>query len=156
MRAVISSSALRCGLFTVLLTGSLLVAQDKKSETKPADGVKKSQNRLPQNYGKLNLAEDQRKKILDIQAGYDPKIDELNAQLEALKEKQRAEVEAVLTPDQLKQLATIKAEAKKKSDDEKAAKAKGKGKATETAAVEKTEPAKKVEPEKKPVVEKKP
>lgn len=157
MKAAFGTAGLRCSLFAILMAGSLLVAQDKKPETKaPAAGTKKTVNRLPNNYGKLDLAEDQKKKILEIQAGYDPKIDELNAQLKALKEKEQAEVEAVLTPDQKKKLDEIKAEAKKKSDEDKAAK-KGKGgdKKTDDAAPTK-EPGKKTDGEKKPEGDKKP
>ena len=150
MNAVFSTAGLRCSLFAVLMAGSLLIAQEKKADSKASAAAKKAQNRLPNNFAKLDLADDQKQKIRDIQASYDPKIDELQAQLKALKEKEQTEVEAVLTPDQLKQLTTIKAEAKKKSDDEKAAKTKGGGKKTEA------EPAKKADGEKKPATEKKP
>lgn len=154
MKLVLSTTGLRCSLVAVLMAGSLLVAQEKKAETKAPAAAKKSVNRLPNNYAKLGISEDQKKKILEIQAGYDPQIAALNAQLKALKDKEQVEVEAVLTPEQLKQLETIKAEAKKKSDD---AKAKGKGgeKKVEVAPST-TEPARKVEAEKKPVTEKKP
>jgi Spy/CpxP family protein refolding chaperone len=109
----LSTAGLRCSLLVVLMAGSLLVAQDKKPEAKAPAGAKKSVNRLPNNFGKLNLSDEQKKKILDIQAANDPKIAELTAQLNALKDKEQADVEAVLTPDQAKQLAEIKAAAKK-------------------------------------------
>lgn len=148
MKSLLSTAGLRCGLFAVLMASSLLVAQDKKSEAKAPAAAKKAVNRLPNNFAKLGLTDEQKKKILDIQAANDPKIAELTAQLKALKEKEMAEVEAVLTADQSKQLADIKAAAKKKADDDKAAaKAKGGEKKAETAA---TEPAKKPATEKKP------
>ena len=154
MKSLVGTTGLRCSLFAVLMAGSLLIAQDKKPEAKAPAAAKKAANRLPNNFAKLGLTDEQRKKILDIQAGNDPKIAELNAQLKALKDKEMAEVEAVLTLDQSKQLAEIKAAAKKKADDDKAAaKAKGGEKKAETAA---TEPAKKPDAEKKPATEKKP
>ena len=148
-------TGLRCSLFAVLLAGSLLIAQEKKPDAKAPAGAKKAVNRLPNNFAKLGLAEDQKKKIRDIQAGYDPQIAALTAQLNALKDKEQAEVEAVLTPDQQKQLATIKSDAKKKADDEKAAKAKG-GDKKPAVAPATAEPTKKPEAEKKPATEKKP
>ena len=150
MKMALSTMGLRCSLVAVLMAGSLLVAQEKKAEIKAPAAAKKSVNRLPNNYAKLGISEDQKKKILEIQAGYDPQIAALDAQLKALKDKEKSEVEAVLTPEQLKQLETIKAESKKKSD-----KGKG-GEKTAAVAPAATEPAKKVEAEKKPVTEKKP
>ncbi len=153
MKSSLSTAGLRCSLFVVLMAGSLLVAQDKKPDAKAPS--KKVVNRLPNNFGKLGLTDEQKAKILEIQAANDPKIAELNAQLKALKDKETADVEAVLTADQQKQLADIKAAAKKKSDDDKAAaKAKGKGgdKKPEAATTE----VKKPETEKKPTTEKKP
>lgn len=159
MKTGMGMTGLRCSLFAVLLAGSLLIAQEKKPDAKAPAGAKKVVNRLPNNFAKLGLAEDQKKKIRDIQAGYDPQIAALTAQLNALKDKEEAEVEAVLTPDQQKQLATIKSDAKKKADDEKAAKAKAKGgdkKPAVTGPPAINEPAKKPEAEKKPATEKKP
>ena len=148
MKSLLNGAGLRCSLFAVLMAGSLLMAQEKKAEVKAPAAAKKSVNRLPNNFAKLSLSDEQKKKILDIQAANDPKIAELNAQLKALKDKEMADVEAVLTPDQSKQLAEIKVAAKKKADDDKAAaKAKGGEKKAETAA---TEPAKKPATEKKP------
>jgi len=147
MKSLLSGAGLRCSLFAVLMAGSLLVAQDKKPEGKAPAAAKKSVNRLPNNFAKLSLSDEQKKKILDIQAANDSKIAELTAQLNALKDKEQADVEAVLTPDQSKLLAEIKAAKKKADDDKAAAKAKGGEKKAETAA---TEPAKKPATEKKP------
>lgn len=96
----------------LMAAGSILVAQEKKAETK---GAKKAAGRLPGNFGKLNLTDEQKTKIYAVQASYESKLDELNAQLKALKEKQAAETEAVLTPDQMKILTGLREEAKKKA-----------------------------------------
>lgn len=157
MTTILRSSGLRCGVLAVLLTGSLLVAQEK-SESKPAAkpaAAPKAQVRLPDNFAKLSLADDQKKKIYGIRATYSEQISQLEAQLKALREKEMAEVETVLTPDQLKLLTGIRAETKKKLDDARAA---AKAAAEKKAESEKkAEPAKKAEPEKKPATtEKKP
>ena len=157
MRTALRKTGLRCGLFTVLMAGSLLIAQDKpaekKGETKPAAPAKKAQNRLPTNFRKLSLTEDQTKKIYDIQASYDPKISELKAQLKLLEDKEQSDVEAVLTQDQLKQLASIREESKKKRTE--GAKAKSDAKKPATTAAAADAPAK-VPTETKPEAEKKP
>lgn len=160
MSIALRRAVLRCGLLTVLMAGSMLIAQDqtadKKGETKPAAPARKAQNRLPTNYRKLNLSEDQTKKIYDIQASYDPKISELKAQLKLLEDKEQSDVEAILTPEQLKQLTTIREESKKKKAEDAKAKANAKKSGTAVAEPAKPEPAKKPDGEKKPEADKKP
>jgi hypothetical protein len=147
MQTKFGMTGMRCALCAMLMAGSLLIAQDKKGDTKgTAPAAAKGKSRLPSNFGKLNLADDQKTKIYGIQASFDPKIDELEAQLKVLKDKEQAEVEAVLTPEQSKQLATLKAEAKKKKADD--AKAAAKAKPADVPVT--VEPAKKTTPEKKP------
>jgi len=86
------------------------------------------QLRLPAHFGKI-VDETQRQKIYDIQREYGPKIQELRAQLKALIDERDKKIQAVLSADQVKELAKAK----------EAARAKRKKK-TEAAAV--TEPAK--------------
>lgn len=115
MKNALRASGLLGSFMVVLVASSLLVAQDAK---KPA----KAKNRLPTNYGKLDLSEEQRTKIYGVQASYDPKIDDLTAQLNALKAKQTSEIEAILKPEQLKKLTELRAAAKAKSAADAAAK----------------------------------
>ncbi len=152
MKAAMRAGGLCGGVATMFLVGSLLFAQEaKKSETKApeakAEVAKKVVNRLPNNYAKLSLTDEQKKKIYSVRSTYASKIDELEAQLQSLKDKEQAEIETVLTADQLKLLGSIRAESKQKQEAAKAAK----------AAEKKTEaePAKKVEAEKKPAADKK-
>ena len=94
MKTMIGSTGLRGSLLAVLLAGSFLMAQDKKEVTKEAaPAAKPAPVRLPDNFGKLNLAEDQKKKILGIRSTYASKIDDLEAQLKAMKEKEMTEAE---------------------------------------------------------------
>jgi len=135
-------------LMIALTVGSFVTAQEKKADpAKPGDAkaaatAKKPGNRLPQNFAKLGLSEEQKTKIFAVQATYSSQIDDLEEKLKALKEKQSTEIEAVLLPDQAKQLADIRAMAKKKTA-EKAKPATPAAGTTSPAAA--TEPAKKVE-----------
>lgn len=152
MQAKVRAGGLWCSVLAVLVAGSLVFAQDeKKPEGKGGakGGAKKVQNRLPDNYGKLNLSDEQKAKIYAVQAANQPKIAELNAQLKALKDQIQAEVDAVLTPDQLKLLGDIRAEAKKKQAD-------GKAKApTDKKPDAAAAPEKKPDGDKKPAPDKK-
>ena len=104
-----------------------VVAQDSgkpvKTEKKD-DGAKKtakSVDRLPANYAKIGVSDDQRKKIYEIQNKYDKDIAALQKQLADIKAKELAEVEAVLTPEQKKSLETANEESKKKAAEKKKA-----------------------------------
>ena len=78
-------------------------------EDKPA--AKKPKGRLPGGYGKLGLSGEQRRKIYGIQDSYRDRIEELERQLDALKEQRDAEIVAVLTPEQKQ---TLEAQLKEK------------------------------------------
>lgn len=80
-------------------------------DEKPA--AKKTRLRLPNNYGKLGLNQEQRQRIYAIQADYGKRIDELEAQLAALREKRDQECLGVLTPEQKQKLADILKEREK-------------------------------------------
>lgn len=115
-----------------------VVAQDSgkavKAEKKD-DGAKKvakSGDRLPANYAKIGISDDQRNKIYEIQNKYDKDIAALQKQLADIKAKEQAEVEAVLTPEQKKSLQTANEEAKKKAAEKKKAGEKGSEKAEKT------------------------
>jgi len=100
------------GGLLLLLAGGFLVAQD-------AD--KKATGRLPNNYGKLGLTDAQRQKIYSTQAKYGEQIDALIKQVEELRQKRDAEIEAVLTPEQRENLKKLTAETAKKSAAKKSA-----------------------------------
>jgi len=96
----------------VLLSAAAVTGQDKKAKNK----------QLPQNYGKLGLSDDQKKRIYAIQDEYGDKIADLAKQLETLRKKQREEMAAVLTDDQkdaLKKILSEKAGDTKPAPDKK-------------------------------------
>ena len=76
---------------------------------------KEFRGRLPAYYGRV-VDDAQRKKIYAIQGEFAPGIDALKAQLAALTEERNKQVEAVLSPEQLKTVEDFKAEAKAKRD----------------------------------------
>jgi len=88
-------------------------------EAKPKK--KEFSGRLPIYYNRV-VDKKQRDKIYAIQREYTPKIDALKAQLEALMTDRDKEVEAVLTQEQLKTVEKLRASAKAKQDQAKAAK----------------------------------
>ena len=85
--------------------------------TKPAK-KKESRGQLPAYYGQV-VDKQQREKIYAIQGEYAPKIDALKAQLAALIAERDEKVAAVLTPEQLKTVEKLSAEAKAKRDSKK-------------------------------------
>jgi len=104
------------GVLTLaLLFSGILAGQDKKTDGKKATDKKtaKSKGRMPAYYGKLNLKDDQKEKILAIKAEYAPKIAELSRQLKELRKKQSDAFEKVLTSAQKKQLHDTLAAKKK-------------------------------------------
>lgn len=106
-----------------------VVAQEGGKAVK-VEGTKKaakSGDRLPANYAKIGISEEQRKKIYEIQNSYDVQIAALQKQLADLRTKETAEVEAVLTPEQKKALLAANDESKKKAAEKKKANEKEKG-----------------------------
>jgi Spy/CpxP family protein refolding chaperone len=88
-----------------------------------AEGGKKATARMP-NYYKDLVTEEQRDKILAIVRDYNAKLAPLQEQVEKLTKERDAAVEAVLTPEQKKQLDDIKAAAKAARDAKKPSKKK--------------------------------
>ena len=62
------TTGLRGSLLAVLLAGSFLLAQEKQSAKVGAPSAKPAGVRLPDNFAKLNLADEQKKKILEYAA----------------------------------------------------------------------------------------
>lgn len=98
---------------------SIALAQQDSSKASSKTDAKASKTRapargrLPAYYSQVVNGQ-QREKIYAIQKQYAPKIAELKAQLQAVQEKQNAEVEAVLTPDQLATVKKLSEDAKAK------------------------------------------
>jgi hypothetical protein len=96
---------------TMLSSGLPLVAQEPsaaQSETKSkARSGKKAfdpTRRVPMYFGQLGLTPDQRESIYKIQAKHMPKIEELEKQIEDLRDQMLQECEKVLKPEQKKML----------------------------------------------------
>ena len=84
-----------------------------KADAKAAKQRAKPRGRLPAYYNQV-IDGQQREKIYAIQQQYEPKITELKAELQALQDKLDAEVEAVLTPEQLTKVKALTEDAKQK------------------------------------------
>jgi len=96
----------------MLLTGPFLSGQDKSS------GGGKARGQLPANWSKLGLDDTQKEKVYKIQAEYRPKIEDLQKQLAEIRDKEKKDLEAVLTPAQKARLREILV-GKAPSDDKK-------------------------------------
>ena len=128
--SVVVCALVALGIVSVSTRPSLVAQESgKAAKTEKGEGAKKSAksgDRLPANYGKIGISEEQRKKIYDIQNKYDDQIAALQKQLADLRAKETAEVEAVLTPEQKKALQTANDESKKKAAEKKKASEKDK------------------------------
>lgn len=88
-------------------------------EMKPAkteESETKSGQRLPNNYGKLGLSDEQRQKIYGIQAGYRQRIESLLQELEDLRNQETLEIQSTLTSAQQAELLKLLEEARKKRE----------------------------------------
>jgi len=105
---------------TLVITAVSLnsIGQDtKKADSKAKAGAKeKPKGRLPAYYKDV-VTDEQQEKIYAIQAKYEKQLDDLQAQLDAVKAKQMAEIETLLSAEQKDKIAKAKeeADAKKKS-----------------------------------------
>ncbi|MCR4412211.1 MAG: hypothetical protein NUV77_07270 [Thermoguttaceae bacterium] len=99
---------------------------NKPAAAKPADaapGKKARAGQLPPYYGEV-VDDVQRQKIYAIQAEFNAQIKALQAKLDALKKERDDKIEAVLTPEQRKQVNDLRAAAKAKRDAKKPVKEK--------------------------------
>lgn len=102
-----------CGILFVLamLAGSIpttLLAAEKAAK-EPAE-AKKATGRLPLFYREV-VTPEQRDKVYQIQAEYQPKLAALSKQVAALTKEQNEKIDALLTPEQLQKVAQLKAAA---------------------------------------------
>lgn len=90
------------GLVAIMLVmGGWLSGQDKQ------DTAIRVRGQLPQYWKKLNLTEEQKKRVVRIQTEYGAKIDALKEQINKLDQQMRAEREKVLTETQKAMLREI-------------------------------------------------
>jgi len=95
-----------------------------KSKTATKESKKKEfRGRLPAYYARV-VEKEQRKAIYAIQKEYNPRIKALKAELAALTKERDGKIAELLTPEQLKEVAQLKAAAKAKRLQNKAAKEK--------------------------------
>lgn len=99
----------------------------------------KARGRVPANYAKLDLDEEQKTKIYDVQAKYKEQIDALNQQLKDLRAKEMQEVSEVLTAAQKTKLAEIEAAAAKEKLEKAIAAKAARGKKAEEKKADKAE-----------------
>lgn len=83
-----------------LITVGTIVGQEKG----------KAKGQLPQGWTKLGLSDEQKQKVYDIHAKHKAKIDDLEKQIQQVKEQQRKEELAVLTDAQKKKLKDMLSE----------------------------------------------
>lgn len=94
-------------LFTICVAAVVTFLQPEEGKNEPAEGAAPQaasgvRRRLPAHFGRI-VDDAQRRKVYAIQAKYDPRIDELEAEIKTLMEKRNAEYWRVLTPAQQKQ-----------------------------------------------------
>jgi hypothetical protein len=109
-----------------VITWALPARAAEEGAAPPATAAKERQARQPAarlpNYYREIVTEEQREKILAIQRQYAAKIDPLRRELEKLTQERNEKIESLLTPEQRKQLAEIRAAAKAKRDAKSSAK----------------------------------
>jgi hypothetical protein len=93
-------------LALVLAAGFLMGQDDKKAPGR--DGPPLPKERLPTNFGKLGLTDEQKQKVLKIHASFKTKIQALNDQVEQLKAEERAELDKVLSDTQRTRLNELR------------------------------------------------
>lgn len=95
----------------LIVAGALIVAgspfvtgQEKGKGKEPPPKLK---GQLPQNWAKLGLSEDQKQAVYATQAKYKKELEELRKKMEELKDKEKKELEDVLTKEQKAKLKDI-------------------------------------------------
>jgi hypothetical protein len=93
------------GVVVILFAAGGVLFGDDQEKKDTAKGSKAGA--LPQNYSKLGLSDDQKKKIREVRADYTAKIQELEDQIRELKKKEKAAMEDVLTDAQRARLREL-------------------------------------------------
>lgn len=127
MKGLVARSLVGNVLGLVVAFGALIAAQtawaqapasEKSGAAAPSE--KKLTGRLPPYYGEV-VSKEQRAKIYEIQTKYNEQVMKLRVQIAALEKQLQAEVEGVLTPEQLEKVTQRMAEAKAKRSQRSAA-----------------------------------
>jgi hypothetical protein len=84
------------------------------AQTENATKTKEKTVRLPNNFGKIDLTDEQKDQVRGTLAKYNAQIEALEEQILALREKRDAEVRAVLTDKQKAMLTQLENAAKNK------------------------------------------
>ncbi|MBL4886512.1 MAG: hypothetical protein JKY95_18545 [Planctomycetaceae bacterium] len=101
-------------ILSAMLISGASHAQDAPKKTQQPKV--KITNRVPNNYGKIGLSDEQRKKIYTIQSSYRTKMQSLLRELNDLRTQQNLEIQSTLTEQQRKELQTIIEAAQKKRE----------------------------------------
>jgi Spy/CpxP family protein refolding chaperone len=117
--------SLLLGLSISVMTGTETLAQApaKSKDTAKAPAAKTSEparaaaefRRVPQYFGQVDLSDEQREKLYSIREKNSKKLDQLEAELVALRATILSDSEAVLTPAQRTILNKLRGEAKAKA-----------------------------------------
>ena len=98
-----------CGCLLTLTAWAL--AQDAKKDSPPSKDDSKvvvvTKHPLPQHYKQLGLSDEQKKQLARVQTDFGMKIDELQAQINKLKQEEKQAMEKLLTDAQRAQLLDI-------------------------------------------------
>jgi hypothetical protein len=94
-------------LAVLLLAGGWLLGEDPKKADEGSTPAKVRTPALPAGWKQLKLDKEQRAKVTAIQIDYAKKIAALQKQIEELRKEEKAEMTAVLTDEQKKQLQAI-------------------------------------------------
>ena len=141
MQRYVSCMALACALLVGAGSFHSTAYGFPPKGNKPAKA--KARGRVPKYFGMLDLSDDQKTKIYDVQGKYKDQIDALEAQVKELRAKEGKEVQEILTAEQKTKLQELidtdmKALAAKKAE-KKAARAEKKA---DVPAEKKEEPKK--------------
>lgn len=90
------------------------LAQESRSSAADREEPKKLRGRLPRNYGKLGVSQEQRRTIYSIQEKYRSQIEDLEKQLAALESQRDRDIAAVLTEGQKVRLKELEAASARK------------------------------------------
>ena len=117
--------SLLLGLSISVMTGTETLAQAtaKSKDTTKAPAAKTSEpakaaaefRRVPQYFGQVDLSDEQREKLYSIREKNAKKLDQLEAELAALRATILSDSEAVLTPAQRTNFNKLRGEAKAKA-----------------------------------------
>ncbi|MCA9050421.1 MAG: hypothetical protein KDA89_16910 [Planctomycetaceae bacterium] len=100
-------------------------AQSKKSSSKATPKEDARYRRLPTYFGQLEIDEKQREEIYSIRAEFGPKIEELQKQIQELREEMDKECEDVLTSAQKTALNKLRDASEKSSGKSSSSKSSG-------------------------------